>query len=207
MRQPSIKYAAITYLNFWLATDRRLHAAVNGGDRNAKLAALSEAAVLFRIARNFHSAHDEGIGLARYEPVLNVIDTLQAEQFSEDLADAVLEVRDKLSKLYGGRNLVSATTKFLWLKLLSPIIIYDKQARVAIGTRDGDLHSFYDAWLERFDSHREAIALASQSLVELGEYTIDPTRAKPDYISSLVHNEWFQHRVFDIHLWHIGSDR
>ncbi len=206
MRTSSLKYAALNFLNLWLDADRRLHTTVNSGSRSDKLAALGEAASRFRIARGFRLAHDTELGLERFEPILNLIDDLRSDDFTDTLTDSVLAVRDQISSLYGGTNLLSATTKFLWLKLRFPIVIYDRQARLALGTRGGDLHAYYDAWFDRYAKLRDEIATASLSLVDLGDYTCEPATANPTFLSSLVGEEWFHQRVFDIHLWNIGQN-
>lgn len=205
MRASSLEYAALNFLNFWLIADRRLYIAVNDGSRAEKLAAIGEAAARFGIARNFRSAYDVDIGLARFVPVLDLLEGQRSEDFTDSLTESVLAVRNQLSALYGGTNLLSATTKFLWLKLQTPIVIYDRQAREALGTRNGDLPAYYDAWFDRYAGLREEIETASLSLVEMGKYTCDPSLATPEFLSSLVREEWFLQRVFDIHLWNVGQ--
>ena len=204
MPNTSPRFAALTYLNYWLGSGRRIHNWLNSTDRDEQLVAMSDTAKRFRIARNFHAKHDTGKGLSRYEPILDVIDDLTSDDFADDLASSVLAVRDRLSGLYGGTNVLSGTTKFLWAKLRFPIVIYDRQARIAIGTRSGDLSAYYDAWFDRFSASQDAIRDACRSLIDMRDYTCDPITATPDYLSELADADWFHHRVFDILLWHEG---
>jgi hypothetical protein len=93
---------------------------------------------IYRIARNFPIEHD-GAG-ARFEKILQIINLLNASDFEgDDVAGQIKRTERRIAEQNDGRNCLSATTKFLWLKLRSPIIIYDSQARLALGTKDGDL--------------------------------------------------------------------
>lgn len=148
--------AAIQALEGWLKGNVHHHKTLAIGSENEKLTALNMAAKGYKIIRNFVKDYDERIGLQRLAPVLEIIDPLKAEDFSEDLVGQILEVRTKLSASYGNRYLLtSATTKFLWIKFRSPIIIYDEQARKALKTATHDLRSYYDAWQSRYNAVQE----------------------------------------------------
>jgi hypothetical protein len=205
MPQTTVNYAALRWLNSWLEADSRLYHQVSHGTHSQKLEAVNEAATRFRIARNLSTQYDTSLGLARYQPALAVIDNLTPEDFVGDLTANVLRIRDKLKSAYGGRNVLSATTKLLWLKLRSPIIIYDQQARDALGTRPGDLESFYDEWRRMFELSKPAIVDAVASLVDVLDYTVDPQTATRDYVLEFRTADWFLERVFDTHLWNLGN--
>jgi hypothetical protein len=198
-------FAALTYLNYWLDADRHIHAALQSDSTTDKLAALKKAAAQFRIARNLHKQYDVGRGLPRYGPVLEIIDSLTARDFTVDLAQSVIDVRDRLSSAYGDRDVLSATTKLLWVKIQTPIIIYDSQARTAIGTPDGDLSAYYESWGSQYSDHESDITDACSRLTGVLSYIIDHSVATKSYVDSVAQTQWFKQRVFDIYLWHVGN--
>ncbi|MEO2026701.1 MAG: hypothetical protein ABGZ23_12565 [Fuerstiella sp.] len=98
------------------------------------------------------------------------------------------------------------TTKVLWLALKRPIIIYDSQARMALGTRAGDLEGFYTEWRKAFQTHAARIARVCKKLEKMGAYSVDAKRATPKFIHKVASTRWFHERVFDIYLWSKGND-
>ena len=202
----TFEYSALHYLNQWLLRDRKFCDALSGSDESAQLEALREAATFYGVARNLPLEHDFHIGLPRLRPVLDVIASLSPGDFAEPhLIPKVLEVRDELSKAYGGNDLLSLTTKFLWLRLQRPIIIYDGNSRRSLKATDGDLLDFYSKWRDRFRQNRTAIQDACSLLPGIHRFSIDPVLATPQYISTVASTEWFQERVFDIYLWYEGA--
>jgi hypothetical protein len=138
------------------------------------------------------------IGLERYEPVLQIIDGLKRRDFAGDkLVPSVKRLKRQISKAYGGREVLSATTKFLWLKLQSPSIIYDSQARSAVGTPDGDYAKYCSRWQEMFIANRSRIEAACRSLVRVRKFTCDVELATKEYIAEHSKKRWFHERVFD----------
>lgn len=200
----TFEYSALYYLNQWLLRDRKYCDAFNGSDENVQLEALREAAIFYGVARNLPCKHDSHIG--RLKPILDVIASVLPQDFQEPhLIPKVLEVRNALSNAYGGNDLLSLTTKFLWLRLKQPIIIYDGNARRALQATDGDLKDFYSKWRNQFGRNRTAIQNACNLLQGIHRFSIDPVSATPQYISKVASEEWFQERVFDIYLWHEGA--
>ena len=111
-------------------------------------------------------------------------------------------MRDDQTTGYGNRNVLSVTTKLLWLKLCDPnIIIYDSQTRAALHTADGDFSGFYEAWHVEYEAHRKVIATACANLSDVAKYAYDQTVATPSYVKNISANLWFQERVFDMYLW------
>ncbi len=203
---PRFDYFALHYLNFWLTHDRVFCDALNGGNEKEKLNGLASAAAFYRIARNLPKKYEERKGYKRFKPVLEIIDSQDSKGFIDtELVPAVLKIRDQISDQYGGRNALSLTTKFLWLKIKTPVIIYDRRARKAMNTKSGDLHEFYTQWKEGFHSHLEEIESACRSLKKVKDYYVNPVIATEDYVDSLVSQRWFKERVFDVYLWHLGG--
>lgn len=201
----SWEYFSLHYLNMWLRHDRFYHESLNNGTREEKLISIKRAATYYKVARNLPKEHDEGIGRARYEPLLEVIDKVGAYDFSGDTVKSISKIQKRISKAYGDRGVLSITTKLLWLKIRDPIIIYDSQARKALNTEDGDLSGFYEAWRTEFDAHSNAIATVCSKLSGVSKYSCDKTIATPAYVRAISKKSWFQERVFDVYLWHEGQ--
>jgi len=204
MTERAFEYCSLQYLNQWLEKDSNYCHVLANGNKKEKLQILKSAAGFYRIARNLPTKFDQGQGLIRYEPVLEIIDTVTPQDFSNNTISRIREIEKLLSEKYGRRTVLSLTTKFLWIKIKSPIIIYDSQARIAIGSENGDLESYYDAWKAAFKENQKQIETACRKLSNLTLYTVNPY-IDSEYISEVSSNDWFHERVFDIYLWNKGN--
>jgi hypothetical protein len=108
---------------------------------------------------------------------------------------------------YGNKKVFSLTTKFLWLKLKRPIIMYDSQARIALGTKNDNLTDYYEKWLKNFDKCEDQIKQACAKLSNLHLYTVNYEMEREEYIKSISSERWFHERVFDIYLWNKGKNK
>jgi hypothetical protein len=201
----NFNYFALHYLNLWLTKDREFCEALEGYNEARKLHALAEAAAFYKVARNLPKAHDVGEGLLRYKPVLDVIDVLDPGTFQEpQLIQSIKDVRSQISERYRGRGVTSLTTKFLWLKMKSPIIIYDRRARKALRTKPDDLDEYYSRWREEFNLWYDEIAAACALLPRVHEYSA-PDAPSPQAVEQIASQPWFKERVFDVYLWSKGN--
>lgn len=205
MSNVSFKYCALHYLNQWLAKDKQYYEALAEGDEGAKLKALKDAAAFYLVARNLHKKYEEKKGLPRFKPVLDIIDPLASDTFrGEQLIPELGKVRDAISDFYGGRKVLSVTTKLLWMKIRHPIIIYDSRARRALKAKPDDVRGYYEKWQRRFLEHSQEIDIACTSLQDVLDYTVKPELATASYVSEISRERWFKERVLDIYLWHLG---
>ena len=201
----TFEYCSLHYLNQWLTYDQGYCQALSKGDEEKKLSALKSAGGFYRVSRNLPSEFDEKKGLKRYQPVLEILDAVSKEQFEDDPVKTILETERKISRKYGNRSVLSLTTKFLWLKIKQPILIYDSQARIAVGSTNGDLAGYYKKWVEGFEKHNNDIEAACSRLSELNLYAVDQKLGTKEYIKDVSSKSWFQERVFDIYLWSKGN--
>ncbi len=206
MARIELEYCSLHYLNQWPRRERSLFESFRHLDRDTRLEAIAEAASFFKVARNLPEKYDTDEGKQRYQPILKIMDALEPSNFiPTKFVTAVQRVRDKVSQKYGGREVLSVTSKLLWLKFRSPIIIYDKRARTALNVEPGNYEEYCSRWLERFETHQQVIKNACDQLPPLRKYCSDPDLATESYIRKLASDTWFRHRVFDIHLWHAGA--
>lgn len=199
----TFEYCSLQYLNQWLTYDSKFCDALSGSKREDKLAALKNAGNFYRVARNLPRKFDDK---TRYSPILDIIDKVYPNDFQENTVAKILEIANKISEKYGDKQVLSLTTKFLWLKLQSPIIIYDSQARIALDTKDGGLDTYYKQWRNDFQQNETQIKQACEKLSDLHLYTADQKVATKQYIKDISSKQWFHERVFDIYLWNKGKN-
>ncbi len=198
-------FAALHYLNLWLSKERAIHELVVAEHRDEQLLGLFRGGSHFKVARTLETKYDAKNDKRRYEPVLEIIGGLRRADLDADLTGTIQRARDKISAQYGGTDVLSATTKFLWLRFQAPVIIYDSQVREALGTDDADLSAYVQAWQSRYDQVRTSIANASSRLTQVLSYAIDTTVATESYVQQLASEDWFNQRIFDVYLWHSGG--
>ena len=169
---------------------------------------MSDAVRFFIVARNLPRKYDVEIGLRRYEPLLNIFQSFTAYRSpsSVDFIDHVDQFLKKLSSLYGKRNLMSLSSKLLWLRYRDPFIIYDSRVRTAIGVRPGNYSEFVKAWLSHYQHLESEIADVCRSLPSLLHYFFPFTSDEEQVAQAICSESWFHRRVFDIYLWHMGGD-
>lgn len=205
MATQTFEYCSLHYLNQWLTYDRGYCESLSNGSTEEKLSVLKSAGGFYRVSRNLPSKFDEKKGLARYQPVLDTLDSVCSEQFTNNIVKKILEIEREISAKYGKRIVLSLTTKFLWLKIKKPILIYDSQARIALGSNNGDLLDYYNKWQEGFKHHKKDIEAACYQLSDLHLYAVDQKMGTKEYIKEVSSKSWFQERVFDIYLWSKGN--
>lgn len=204
--EETFEYYSLHYLNQWLNYDRVFCETLSGHDNEAKLFALKKAAGFYRVARNLHSETKE---IERYQPVLDIIDSVSPEQFNrdrnEEIVEEIMRIEKMIKNKYEGGSVLSLTTKFLWLKVKQPILIYDSQARKAVESEYGNLADFYKKWQESFGKHKKKLKEACKQLPEIHLYALDQEVGTKKYIKEISSQDWFHERVFDIFLWHKGN--
>jgi hypothetical protein len=206
MQNFTFEFCALYYLNQWLKNDRAYRSAILKKSPSLVLRGIADAASFYGIARNLPTKFDVKAGKQRYEPLLPILNSKPSNKLTNaTVLQFVSNVREAISAQYGDQGTLSAATKLLWLMYRTPVIIYDSQARDALGTRAGDLETYYACWRSAFRSHTKAIAAACLVLPGASAYCIDPWTATPAYIERHASQRWFQERVFDVYLWHMGG--
>jgi len=161
------------------------HALLNGDARDA----IRRIAGAYRVARNFPRRFDEAVGVARYEPVVSAMRSYHPGS-GIDPIDAVLRLTRDLQQVYQ-REVLSASSKFLWFAWGREIIIYDSQALATLRTRSPNLQAkdypaYCAAWKVLFSECSEEVANECARQGASSE-------------------RWFHERVFDWYLWRSGK--
>lgn len=196
-------FCALQFLNQWLDKESHYCELLASGDLEKQRHGLVKAGGHFRVARNLPKRFEPTNGLFRYQQVLDVLKEIEKVSLS-NVNDIVNNAQQRISKQYGGRSVLSLTTKFLWLKFKSPIRIYDSQARIALGTEQGDFVSFNEAFSARYADSEEQVIVACANLKNVRSYSVRPNMTQME-VDKLVSEQWFRERVLDIYLWSQGS--
>jgi hypothetical protein len=201
---PNPIYCALSYLDIWVRVDREIHKALNSIDISDQLSAVAKAVRSYKIARNLPKTGDSDVGVERYLPVVKALSSISKDEFSEKNAvDLVSILGKKITNRYG-RNVVSLSSKLLWLKFRDKIVIYDNLVKSALKCR-GDYSDFYNKWNSKYMELSSEIDNACNKLPELSQCTLNPKSTTPGNIREICCERWFKNRVFDILLWHIGN--
>lgn len=196
-------FCALQFLNQWLEKEATYCESLASSDTSIQREALVAAGGHFRVARNLPKKHETDMSFQRYEPVLEILNDL-APVTLDNIVDVVNDARQRISSEYGQRSVLSLTTKFLWLKVKSPVRIYDRQARIALGTPKGDYLAFNTAFTARYAESQEEIEEACSNLSNVISYTVSPSLQQGS-LKNLVSFPWFRERVLDIYLWNQGN--
>jgi hypothetical protein len=195
------EYYALHYLNHWLGIEREIHQNLQSNRKKKKLNALSTGGAHFKVARTLPTKFEKQNSTKRYEPVLQAIETTSLKNCSlSTVPKKVEKVHERLSKFYGNRTVLSATTKFLWLKHRAPVVILDSQAKSSLEIKGNNYEEFFTAWIKEYSDLENKIVNACQKLPRVSKFALDSTAE----IEEISKQGWFHQRVFDNYLWHNG---
>lgn len=212
-----LNFCAFHYLNQWLEKDRRYVEVFQSGTREQKLATLKEAATFYRVARTLRTRQKTKRIEARYGVFLNLLDKASPGDFRPSLADGIMAFQDEAQRHYKKKySIRSLISKMLWLKLKRPAILFDDNARVALGLPlNIDLNKYFEKWNVKYEAHKNRVKTACDRLpaqfpyvntpAPLAEET--PRRLTEKQIAYVTKNCWFRERVFDNYLWHAGGEK
>lgn len=206
--KPTFEYCSLAYFNQWTERDKPYSESLACISQDKKLKVLKEAAGFYKVARNLHTVEKD---VTRYQPLLTVLDSINIDSFNNvgNVVKEVERVEQEISERYTSENypkrdVLSLTTKFLWLKIKSPIVIYDSRARAALNDKRGNLESYYQKWSIQFNLNKNEISNACLKLPTMSRYMLNQSITEK-YITEISQQLWFQERVFDVYLWTIGT--
>ena len=201
----TIRDCAAEYARYWVSKERHFVGEMGASDRGRQLAALRRASGYFKIARSFPLSFDVEAGLPRLGPVLAAIERISQTSVTPDLLGNVIHtLRRELGQAYGGRDLLSAATKFLWLTHRKVVVIFDSQARLALGTPYGDYCTYLEHWHSGYSKCLSEVQKASAEMASDAEALGLLGYGESDFREA-ASEDWFHRRVYDIHLWRTGK--
>lgn len=175
-----------TYANYAAKFDTRIRQMLANGDARD---AIRKIAGAYRVARNFPRRYDELLGIPRYEPVVRAL-AAYPPNIGINPINAVLRLTFDLQQIYH-REVLSASSKFLWFAWDREIIIYDSQALATLQKRSPNLQAkdypaYCTSWKALFSECSNEIAIECARQGASNE-------------------RWFHERVFDWYLWRSGK--
>jgi len=181
----------------WRDTERALFEGLRSDKRPQRLDALRRATAHFIIARNFSRKFDVQIGRERLDPALDVFDHMRRRPLrASELEHSVMLLATRLGAAYGGRRLISAASKLLWLAHRDPAIIYDSRACRTLRAPAGNYADYLARWRAAFADSEERLRAACARVAASSK--TDPALAQD------VGEDWFCHRAFDVYLYDSG---
>jgi len=159
-------------------------------------------AVIYNINRNLTTKEET----YRFETVRVLLRQATKPITDQEMADLVVTFSSQLGEAYprkSGLNpkLLSAASKFLWMRFRSPVVLYDRYAWQWIKEigklRDTSSYTEYvRGWRKSFCGYKEDIAAACAEIVPFKHFTLAADMVD-DELRQLVQQAWFQERVFD----------
>ncbi len=190
------------YAKVWALKERRFVDGLASTDPAIRVQAISDAGGYFRISRSLRTVYDVAVGLPRLKSVLDALDRIPGSSVSDaTLARCINELRREIGRPYGNLDVLSAATKFLWLRHRDVVVIHDSQARIALGAQVGNYADYLDRWRAEYSLLAPKVTNACERLQtarKLGDLVALEAKTHST-------DEWFKRRVFDIYLWKKGG--
>ena len=112
MTTQTFEYCSLCYLNLWSETDKSCFEALsNNVSREKKLAAIKTVANVYSVAKNLRTRYDVDEGLERFEPILDILESVNIDNLKNTPIDEINSIRKLISTRYGGNDVLSLTTK------------------------------------------------------------------------------------------------
>jgi hypothetical protein len=197
MKKISFEYCSLKYLNIFEQTEKGIIEGLKP-ERSNRIEILKEGATAFRIARNFSGFEQP----ENKQKILSILDKIEKPKTENETVDTVKYFSNQLTGLFPDKNYYSASSKFLWLKFQSPIIIMDSRTIKALDKRlkPENYKDYYSLWKTEYSKFENEIKKCCTLLASVKSYFFNPEMD----ITKIIHSKWFQERVFDIYLWEKG---
>lgn len=198
---PTIAWShfALKALTQWMQYDRHGATAIATGDHDT----LRRLMTFYTISRNFHGINTDG---KRKQLLTYVQAAAKAVSRSACTSQDVVKAVNKLAKKYDTKTLTSAASKLLYLAQQTKGVIYDRNAVRALGLKATITYdTFVEAWLSAFESHKPAIKQARLRCLALADDLFPLYLDSAESCRTVLSQAWFDRRIFDIYLWHLGA--
>ena len=219
MLEPTILYAAFSYVFEWSSIDRRAHEALcpaNKCNENSRTNALYDFANAYGVLRNFprNQQELEQNAAQPWQRLRDAARLLDKVDFGQDRVTAYNKFHSKLLEKYPGNAKWSAASKFLWIRYQHDFRIYDQNAERAlrrlkflVGDGGDDWYGNYcEAWDSAHKKYRSKIqeVVGSFTLADVSRHFVLTEDEEKD-ITALLKAPWFKVRIFDHYLYWYGA--
>lgn len=199
--EQSFEYLALRAFLLWDQDESTLHEGIRN---NPTPEIIRQSLRHFGVARSFAGIRSDVTAL---QDIANALrDVTQHGDLTANEAQEKVMLLTKQFKTRFKRSSVSAASKLLWLKHRTPFIIYDRRAVRALGfARKSEYSDYCVEWRRRYQDSRDAIVAAAGRLSEIGGF-VSSWRKSPEDLATLIREDWFHERIFDVYLWETGGD-
>lgn len=211
----NFKFFALAYLNDWWQYDEQFVRGLRpqGSSRRETLV---KAATYYQVIRSFSKGGDVnasqrlGNALKELDAVLSgVNNTIRPANVDALVTDLAIRLGSVYKKKDNAQELVSAASKFLWIRRRLPVVIYDRRAKTCLTilkAKPGTTYaSFRKAWQTEFPKYKVRIRSACHDLRQSSVKNFAPSGIARRRLNSVLRTRWFHERVFDKFLWWNGG--
>jgi hypothetical protein len=205
----NLRSFALDYLLEWCRNDRSLVADLSPNkDPSTRLKCMKKIATNYRIARNFRDIGER----KRFGKALKALDEMGDSIAAKNVGNKVKELAAKFKSDYGD-TAISASSKFLWFRHQSPVVIYDRRAVKSLSELSklcgrkfnrSEYEEYRKEWRKQFAEREAAIRAACDGLVKVKSFLLHEDIAN-GHLERVIKKRWFHERVFDKFLWRRGS--
>lgn len=200
---PTFEYCAARFLDHWVSSEAKHHKALQAPSAASVRAALA----YFKVSRGFAGIEKPSVGTMIAKLVV-----AHARRVTPDSAPRrVTKLAEAFCTELGFNNLLSASSKLLWLHKRSPFVIFDSRATRALRQMGWQIDpysyvAYVRAWRSAYSDHLPNIQRAVCKLPDFVEFTAAASLNRT-YVNAVVSESWFAERTFDQYLWIIGRPR
>jgi hypothetical protein len=198
--QPTFEYCALKYLTIYQQIDKEIIENLKPANNTNRIEIFKKGATSFRIARNFKDFETT----ENKQKILSILDKIEKPKTENETIDTVKYFSNQLTGLFPDKNYFSASSKFLWLKFQSPIIIMDSRTIKALDKKlkPENYENYYYLWKDEYSKFENEIKNCITLLPSVKSYFYNPEMD----ITEIINSKWFHERVFDIYLWEKGGE-
>lgn len=210
----NFKFFSLAYLNDWWQYDKTFVSGLSLKGKSRR-EALVKAATYYQVIRLFPTSKDTA---ARLDKALNQLDAVLSGVNNiitpANVDSMVTTLATTLGSAYKPKSgkateLISAASKFLWIRRQSPVVIFDRRAHSCLkmmnATPGTTYATFRKAWLTEFQRYETQIQSDCRGLSTSGIKDFAPDNKAKSAVKLLLHQRWFHERVFDKFLWWNGG--
>ena len=199
-------YFALSYLNTWLDFDKGHIQRLAGKGSGTPRDALVEIAIEYKVSRCFPIDME---GERRLGPIMVRLRNATKPRSQRAAKEEVAKLKGQLSCIYK-QDTLSASSKFLWFKYQSLIVIYDSRAVATLReyglNRKPSYAEYYEKWKKIYPCYDERIQESCGRLSKALKYTTQgSTPGKRECVEKISNEQWFRDRVFDKFLYINGG--
>ena len=200
MKKISFEYCSLKYLTIYQQIDKEIITGLKLENKTGRIDFLKKGATAFRIARNFSGFEQS----ENKQKILSILDKIEKPKTENETIDTVKYFSNQLTSLFPVKNYYSASSKFLWLKFQSPIIIMDSRTIKALDKKlkPENYKDYYSLWKTEYSKNEKEIKKCCSLLPSVKSYFYNPEMD----IIEIINSKWFHERVFDIYLWEKGGE-